>query len=210
MKLLLLFLSLFTFIFSKDKEVENEMAITSGYSVYFAMNGGLPLYSPVNDVLEIPDLDDYVPYKSPTSEYSYEFGGWYIDDEFTSQALTSDPITGNTILHALWIETQIGGYSITFVANGGTPEPDNLTYQTAIPDPLPSISKAGFTFAGWRWGNTLQSVLVTPGELIYADATIYAMFTKVGFTIVYDSNGGSAVSQTTGVNAFPSPLPYNY
>ena len=33
------------------------------------------------------------------------------------------------------------------------------------------------------------------------------MFTKVGFTIVYDSNGGSAVSQTTGVNAFPSPLP---
>ena len=41
------------------------------------MNGGLPQYSPVNDVLEIPDLDDYVPYKSPTSEYSYEFGGWY-------------------------------------------------------------------------------------------------------------------------------------
>ena len=32
-------------------------------------------------------------------------------------------------------------------------QPDNLTYQTAIPDPLPSI-KAGFTFAGWRWGNT--------------------------------------------------------
>ena len=70
-----------------------------------------------------------------------------IDDEFTSQALTGDPITGNTILHALWIETQIGGYSITFVANGGTPEPDNLTYQTAIPDPLPSLVN-GFTFAG--------------------------------------------------------------
>ena len=74
-----------------------------------------------------------------------------IDDEFTSQALTSDPVTRNTLLRALWIETQIGGYSITFVANGGTPEPDNLTFQVAIPDPLPSISKAGFTFAGWRW-----------------------------------------------------------
>jgi len=178
-----------------------------GYNVYFAMNGGLPLYSPVKDVLEIPDLDNYVPYKSSTETYSYEFGGWYYDDEFTSQALTGDPITGNIILHALWIETQIGGYSITFVANGGTPEPDNLTYQTAIPDPLPSISKAGFIFAGWRWGNTSESALVTPGELIYADATIYAVFTKDGYTIVYESNGGSAVSQTTGVNAFPSPLP---
>ena len=70
-----------------------------GYNVYFAMNGGLPLYSPVNDVTEIPDLDDYVPYKSSTETYSYEFGGWYYDDEFTSQALTGDPITRNTILH---------------------------------------------------------------------------------------------------------------
>ena len=173
-----------------------------GYSVYFVMNGGLPLYSPVNDVTEIPDLDDYVPYKSPTSEYSYEFGGWYYDDEFTSQALTGDPITGNTLLRALWIETQIGGYSITFVENGGTPIPNDLTSQTAIPDPLPSISKTGFTFVGWRWGNSSTAVAVDPGEPIYADATIYAVFTKDGYTIVYDSNGGSAVSQTTGVNAF--------
>ena len=73
------------------------------------------LYSPVYDVIrEIPDLDDYVPYKSPTEIYSYEFGGWYIDNEFTSQAIYGDPVTRNTQLHALWIETQIGGYSITF------------------------------------------------------------------------------------------------
>ena len=37
MKLLLLFLSLFTFIFSNEKEVENEMAIPSGYR---AINSG--------------------------------------------------------------------------------------------------------------------------------------------------------------------------
>ncbi len=46
MRYILLFLSLFTFIFSKDKEVENEM----GYNVYFAMNGGTPAPDDLTDV----------------------------------------------------------------------------------------------------------------------------------------------------------------
>lgn len=178
-----------------------------GYYVYFVMNGGLPLYSPVYDVTEIPDLDDYIPYKSPTSEYSYEFGGWYYDAELTAQVVAGDPITANTALYALWIGTQRGGYSITFVANGGTPIPDDLTNQTAIPDPLPSISKTGLTFDAWRWGNSSTAVAVVPGEPIYADATIYAKWVADLYDITYNSNGGSAVSPTTGVTAFPSPLP---
>lgn len=178
-----------------------------GYYVYFVMNGGLPLYSPVYDVTEIPDLDHYIPYKSPTSEYSYEFVGWYYDAELTTQALTGDPITANTALYALWIGTQRGGYSITFVANGGTPIPADLTNQTAIPDPLPSISKTGLTFDAWRWGNSSTAVAVVPGEPIYADATIYAKWVDNLYDITYNSNGGSAVSPTTDVTAFPSPLP---
>jgi len=181
--------------------------MASKYNVYFVMNGGLPLFSPVYGVTEIPDLDDYIPYKSPTETYSYEFGGWYYDAECTTQALTGDSITSNTQLYALWIEAQIGGYSITFVANGGTPIPDNLTNQTAIPDPLPSLSRTGLTFDGWRWGNSSAAVAVVPGEPIYADATIYAKWIVNLYNITYNSNGGSAVSSNIGVTAFPSPLP---
>ena len=68
---------------------------------------------------------------------------------------------------------------------------DDLTNQTAIPDPLPSISKAGFTFAGWRWGNSSTAVAVTPGEPIHADATIYAIFTGTTYNITYMLDGGT-------------------
>ena len=102
------------------------------------------------------------------------------------QAIYGDPVTRNTQLHALWIETQIGGYSITFVENGGTPIPDDLTNQTAIPDPLPSISKTGLTFAGWRWGNSSTAVAVTPGDNQYMQTQQFiSIFTGTTYNITY-------------------------
>ena len=187
------------------------------YYVSFQTNGGLPVYNPVENVVSIPNLDNYIPYKAPDSVYSYSFDGWYYDESLSAQALTDDPISANTILYAKWIETQIGGYSITFETNGGTPVPTNLTNQVAIPDPLPSISKSGFTFVGWKWGNTTNAGDVTPGEPIYADATIYAVFTGANYNITYVLNGGTnnpnnPSTYSLGSSAIPllTPTKANY
>ena len=111
------------------------------YYVSFQTNGGLPVYNPVENVVSIPNLDNYIPYKAPDSVYSYSFDGWYYDESLSAQALTDDPISANTILYAKWIETQIGGYSITFETNGGTPVPTNLTNQVAIPCSAPLTNR---------------------------------------------------------------------
>ena len=42
------------------------------------------------------------------------------------------------------------GFSITFEENGGTSVTD-LTEQTALPDPLPTPTKEGYTFVGWYY-----------------------------------------------------------
>ena len=69
------------------------------------------------------------------------------------------------------------GYSITYHANGGTPEPENLTGQTSLPSPLPTVSKPNFTFDGWYLDSTFQTPAVAGAE-ISADTDLYAKFTR--------------------------------
>lgn len=85
-----------------------------------------------------------------------------------------------------WIQsnaTQIlPGYSITYHANGGTPEPTNLTEQTNLPSPLPTISKPNFSFDGWYTDSTFTTPAVAGAE-ISADTDLYAKFTRTHITL---------------------------
>lgn len=74
------------------------------------------------------------------------------------------------------------GYSITYHADGGTPEPENLTGQTTLPSPLPTVSKANFSFDGWYTDSTFQTPAVA-GAAISADTDLYAKFTRSHITL---------------------------
>lgn len=74
------------------------------------------------------------------------------------------------------------GYSITYHANGGTPEPENLTEQTNLPSPLPTVSKSGYSFDGWYTDSTFTTPAVA-GAAISADTNLYAKFTRSHITL---------------------------
>lgn len=74
-------------------------------------------------------------------------------------------------------EYLVEGYSVTYHANGGTPEPENLTGQTNLPSPLPTIAKDGHVFEGWYLDSTFQTPAVA-GATISTDTDLYAKFTS--------------------------------
>jgi len=61
-----------------------------------------------------------------------------------------------------------------------------------------ATSDVGYSFSNWDISN---------GGLITSDTTITAYFNFVGFTITYDTNGGTSVTSESGVIILPIPLP---
>ena len=66
----------------------------------------------------------------------------------------------------------MAGFSITFEENGGTSVTD-LTEQTALPDPLPTPTKANNVFAGWYLDSSFTQKAVA-GATIESNVTLYA------------------------------------
>lgn len=68
-------------------------------------------------------------------------------------------------------------YTITYNTNGGS-DVLQTTGVTALPDPLPTPTKDGFTFAGWYMDDAL-SVSAVPGTSISTDVTLYAQWITI-------------------------------
>ncbi len=69
------------------------------------------------------------------------------------------------------------GYSITYHCNGATSGcPSNASGQSALPNPLPTPAKTGFTFGGWYTDAALTSA-ASAGASLSANADLYAKWT---------------------------------
>ena len=85
----------------------------------------------------------------------YKLMGWVLDGEaydFTT------PVNGNIELVAKWKELSGMKHTVTFLAYGGTPEPEKQEVQhdntaTKPADP----AKSGFRFVGWNWNGAPYS-----------------------------------------------------
>jgi len=88
----------------------------------------------------------------------------------------------------------IVGYYITYDANGGTSAPAT---ETKIHDEDLALSytmpvRLGYTFLGWADSAEAAVAQYQPGELfsLNADATLYAVWEALTYTVIYDANGG--------------------
>ena len=79
------------------------------------------------------------------------------------------------------------GYTITFEENGGTSVTD-LSEQTALPNPLPTPTKSGYTFVAWYYESNFQT-RAKAGDTIEANTTLYAKWHNLGslFTEIADA-----------------------
>ena len=159
------------------------------YTVTFNSNGGTavaPIIVPFGGIINKPEPD---PTKAGNT-----FAGWFWDEGLTNEVQwpitipDDQPASGvkasaqdtnpqlELVLYAAW---ELNTYEITFDAAGGEGgEVQTVDYGT-LPV-APTVTRAGYTFAGW----TPDIVVAT------ADATYTAQWTAITYQITFDANGG--------------------
>ena len=104
-------------------------------------------------------------------------------------------------------------YTVTFNLNGGTMTANQTVTVAAgsvVWAPIPAPTRTGYTFAGW-YTDINCTVPYTFGYPVNSNLTLYAKWTE-GFTITFDSMGGSMVGYNAVVPlgdtlAKPTPDP---
>lgn len=133
----------------------------------------------------------------PTKDGYQAFDGWYNGD--TKYDFTQ-PVTQDIILTAKFSNPKT--YNISYDLDGGTAtNPATYTVESdAIT--LNNPVKTGYTFTGWSGtgltGENNMTVTIAKGRT--GDRAYTAHYTeKNSFTVAFDTNGGSGISDKTGV-----------
>ena len=181
------------------------------YQVSFDANGGRGQMATLDITSDVTNLPEAVFVKT-----GYEFAGWSKtvngDVEILDKASTN-VITENITLYAVWTPKQ---YTVSFDANGGLGSIDsiNLTYDVAATLPANTMSKKGYTFAGWSL-TVLGTVAYSDQEVVTSisegnDLTLYAVWVLNQYTVTFDANGGEGNMDSLTVDALMlTELPKN-
>ena len=193
------------------------------YKVSFDLNGAVNNPAPVigdetghhGDTLTLPNpalLKDY-----------YIFNGWCANQNGTGTVYSgggsltiSDSTPQNLMLYANWKDAD--KYTLSFDKGGddvtGTLPTGGTYYNDGINDTVTiapaSLTKAGYSFAGWTKTNGSNSVDYADGATfkVTANTTLYPVWNENTFTLSYDFNGnGDALSGS--VPAFVQGGPSN-
>ena len=138
---------------------------------------------------ELPVYNGDLPSKEADERYTYDVIGW--DKDF-------EPVTSDVTYTAIFDAVPIA-YTITWVNGDGSTTTDTFAYgETPVyrgeTPTKPADGQYTYTFDGW-----LPEITAVTGDVTYT-----AQFTEKfnGYTVTFDSNGGTAVdSQTVEENA---------
>lgn len=126
----------------------------------------------------------------------YTFLGWSTDASATAPEFTDaqsvvnlTDVDGSTVtLYAVWQKNE---YTVTFNYNGGTGSPASttVTYDMAY-GTLPAPTRTGYTFNGWTLAETGTNYVTSATIVATAENhNLYAQWTPITYTVVYDKNG---------------------
>ena len=136
--------------------------------------------------------------KLPEAEKSgYIFLGWYTAKEDDTRMGTEFTVMEDTILYARWEKEaekpeERPEASITFDADGGEMEGEDIIAKIGDTIMLPACTKEGFEFTGWYDGNTCagqkgEKYTVTGNVILKAH---YEKKAEITYLITFDPNGG--------------------
>ncbi len=183
------------------------------YIFYYNANGGS--VSPTQQTVKVGDT---IILPTPTRT-GYTYLGWLFDNQGNDTLISGSLlIMGDmgehneiTFLTAQW---SIESYRINYDAGEGSVSPtyDDVSYGNRIT--LPTPTRTGYTFNGWRYGSTNYTGSYTVPDFGNNGATVTftAQWTKESYTIKYDANGGSVSPNSQTVNygdsiTLPTPTP---
>lgn len=110
-------------------------------------------------------------------------------------------------------------YNVSYNPNGGTPQPSNATYTIETANfVLPTVTKNGYTFGGWKYNNNMVDPTVLPTTTERAgnvNMTFDAAWNAIPYKVVYDVAGGVALPDgsyniETALTTLPTPQREGY
>jgi len=125
----------------------------------------------------------------PISKRYYVFDGWFADANFIERwDFATRTVNNNLTLYARWERDR---YTVTFVANGGLPQPlqQQIAYPGKAVEPPPMI-RTGFGFGGWFTDQGFTNEWDFD-RAIGEDLTLYAKWDTALRTVTFNANGGS-------------------
>lgn len=174
--------------------LENETPVASEYTITFYIDGEVvdSIETSGNERLTLPaapEKDDHT------------FEGWFFDNGTWQEHLTANtyeetPLTEDVSVYAYY--KKIGGsepeqpqeYTVIFEVDHGTPIAPITTSRI---DEEPQTTRDGYTFAGWYKDGGFVKKAVFPYE-VTEDQTLYAKWEKNKYTVRFDTDGGTYVS----------------
>ncbi|WP_016993254.1 InlB B-repeat-containing protein [Lysinibacillus boronitolerans] len=159
------------------------------YTVSFDVAGG----SPVSNQTVVHEGKASQPTPAPTKA-GHIFEGWYTSPAYTTPYDFNSAITRHTTIYAKWIPIT---YTVRFDVNGGSAVSNQtVEHGKKASQPAQEPTKAGYTFGGWYMSNAYT----TPYDFnsaINENTTIYAKWIPGMYTVRFDVDGGSAISDQT-------------
>ena len=174
--------------------LENETPVASEYTITFYIDGEAvdSIETSGNERLTLPaapEKDDHT------------FEGWFFDNGTWQERLTANtyeetPLTEDVSVYAYY--KKIGGsepeqpqeYTVIFEVDHGTPIAPITTSRI---DEEPQTTRDGYTFAGWYKDGGFVKKAVFPYE-VTEDQTLYAKWEKNKYTMRFDTDDGTYVS----------------
>mgnify|MGYP000427526272 CR=1 FL=1 len=157
------------------------------YTIIFEENGG-------SDVLDITQdyMSDLIQPNDPTRD-GYTFIGWFSDQTLiTPYTFDTMPLNGMT-LYAGWDPAPA---IVHFMVEGVDIPTLNAFTGDGLQFPTPSLT--GKNFIGWFEDENFTTP-VTWTEIPAGETTIYGQWEDIVYTITYEENGGSEVTDETHV-----------
>ena len=165
---------------AKPVKVNAEFAKQS-YQVTFVTSGG----SAVENQNVLYDEKVIKP-EDPKNE-GFVFGGWYTDEDLTTEYDFTKSVAGPFTLYAKWIA---GNTTVTFHTNGGNAiDPQLVAYGQSAEKPA-DPAKEGNTFGGW-FADLNFATPYTFEEKVMEPTIVYAKWNPVTQTVTFQTNGGT-------------------
>ncbi|MBN2504664.1 MAG: InlB B-repeat-containing protein, partial [Bacilli bacterium] len=143
-------------------------------------------------------LTEYIPTRT-----GYSFDQWYTDVAMTNPYVFSTMPADDVYLYSEWI---VNSYTISFEENGGSEVVDiTQDYKTTVVAPT-EPTRTAYTFIGW-FADIDLTVPYTFSTMPAENITLYAKWTNVPYTISFEENGGSEVTDITAFYNEPVDAP---
>ena len=136
----------------------------------------------------------------------YTFTGWTKSGTNGSLSSTTAAATytfgaTNNATDTITAGWSLDNYLLTLDANGGNCDKDSIPYSITTTDAfLPSVSRAAYTFGGWKptssVGSWNKDTAYPIGETVngkYGSVTLKAQWTPIDYTITFNTAGAAAI-----------------